>query len=106
MSVFAGPPNPTFGQWSVATPHEERFSFDPLPGEGGHIITSWNRAQHLWAGAWIESTAANDRSGWDPFVFYWDWFDWGTGGVYQKVKFDGRGFLIGVDFPDVDPRRT
>ena len=101
IRVFSGGPHPVLGQWCVATPHRERFSFDPLPGKGGHIITSWNRAQRLYAGSWIETGLPGDRRGWDPSVFYWDWFDWGTGGVYQKVKFDGRGFLIGVDFADV-----
>ena len=101
MGVLGGPPHPALDAWSVATPDGKRFSFDPLPGRGGHIITSWNRAQRLYAGSWIETGLPGDRRGWDPSVFYWDWFDWGTGGVYQKVKFDGRGFLIGVDFADV-----
>lgn len=104
IRVFQGPRHPTLGAWCVATPHEERFSWDPLPGKGGHIITSWNRAQRLWAGAWLESRLPNDKRGWDPLVFYWNWFDWGTGGVYQKVKFDGRGFVLGVDYPEVRPQ--
>ena len=99
IRVFSGPPHPALGAWSVATPHRERFGFDPLPGRHGHIITSWNRAQHLFAGSWIESRLPYDPRGWDPQVFYWDWFDWGTGGEYQKVPFDGHGFVIGVSFP-------
>ena len=98
IRIFGGPQHPVFGAWCVGTPHQERFSFDPLPGRSGHIITSWNRAQHLYAGSWIESGLYNDPRGWDSSVFYWDWFDWGTGGVYQKIRFDGRGFIIGVDF--------
>lgn len=98
IRVFGGPAHPVFGAWSVATPHRERFSFDPLPGRGGHIITSWNGAQRLYAGAWLESRLSGDRPGWDPSVFYWDWFDWGTAGDYQKIRFDGHGFLIGVTF--------
>jgi hypothetical protein len=90
----------------IHVPRDERFSFDVLPDKDRHIITSWNRAQRLCTGAWIDNALAGDRRGWDPDMFYWDWFDWGTGGVYQKVKFDGHGFLLGVDFPDVDPRRT
>jgi hypothetical protein len=96
IRIFGAFTHPTLGQWSVATPHRERFSFDPLPGRGGHIITSWNAAQHLYAGAWIESGLSGDRRGWDESIFYWDRFDWGNGGDYQNVTYDGMGILLGV----------
>jgi hypothetical protein len=96
IRIFGAFTHPTFGVWSVATPHRERFSFDPLPGRGGHIITSWNEAQHLYAGAWIESGLPGDRRGWDESVFYWSRFDWGNGGEYQKVAYDGLGILLGI----------
>jgi hypothetical protein len=99
IRLFPGPRHPVLGQWSVATPHKERFSFDVLAGKGGHIITSWNRAQHLDAGAWIESGQTGDRRGWDPTVFYWNRFDWGTGGDYQTIPFDGQGITIGLIQP-------
>jgi len=91
MRIFGSVYHSTYRYWSVATPHHETW------GPGGHTPDSWESAKQLFAGSWVESGLPNDKRGWDTSVFWWSLTQWGNGGTYQEVYFNGNGFVIGTD---------
>ncbi|HEY7268613.1 MAG TPA: hypothetical protein VH951_02180 [Dehalococcoidia bacterium] len=86
MRIFGGVTSPVFGSWSVGTPHREIWNDGS--GKFGHIIQSWNDARNRYAAFW-QSFAQKPGA-----ATAFTGLNWGTGGFFQNVEFDGRGTAI------------
>jgi hypothetical protein len=89
MRIFGGPASAVFGDWSVATPHQEAWA--DAPGRFGHTVQSWTAARVAIAGFWDSFGGAATTNGVRTPAL-----SLGNGGYYQNVEFDGRGIAVEI----------
>jgi hypothetical protein len=90
VRMFNGGENPLYGRWMVATPHQEVWS------SGRHVVESWNRAQEIFAGYWLDEPDAIGQPTLGTPEREWESINLGTAQAYQDIPFDGKALLIEV----------